>query len=405
MIYKYSPTRINTFDGCKLKYKYQYIDKLESDLVTVERFMGSMVHEVLKEFYKLVKGGSVNHFKWVLDKYKELWQKNYTEGIKIVKDDFSADDYYNKGKQALTDYYEKYQPFDQAKIVDTEHFLNFKVQFDEVECEFCGVLDRLDWNDKENIFEIHDYKVTNTLMTQEKADNDWQLGLYHVALKEKWPDIEQVKLVWHSLLFNKEITSFRTKEQIEQLKQQVVERVKEIESCDEFPPQKSVLCDWCDFQNICPLWKHPKEMEEVDINEYKKDPGVKLVAEFKKLEEAKNEFKEEIHKIEEEQEKIKEAAVEFAEREKISIIDGPDARLKVDIKDELRAPTRAEDQEGWEKLRDFLIQEGKYQEVSTVNGNILNYRIRGKVWPSDFIEKIEQFLKRQITKTVRLVKK
>ncbi|MDD3548802.1 MAG: PD-(D/E)XK nuclease family protein [Candidatus Pacebacteria bacterium] len=405
MSYKYSPTRINTFDGCKLKYKYQYIDKLESDLVTIERFMGSMVHEVLEEFYKLVKGGSVKPLQWVLDKYKELWQKNYTESIKIVKDDFSADDYYNKGKHALTDYYEKYQPFDQAKIVDTEHFLNFKVQFDEVECEFCGVLDRLDWNDKENIFEIHDYKVTNTLMTQEKADNDWQLGLYHVALKEKWPDIEKVKLVWHSLLFNKEIISFRTKEQIEQLKQQVVERVKEIESCDEFPPQKSVLCDWCDFQNICPLWKHPKEMEEVDINEYKKDPGVKLVAEFKKLEEAKNEFKEEIHKIDEEQEKIKEAAVEFAEREKISIIDGPDARLKVDIKDELRAPTRAEDQESWEKLRDFLIQEGKYQEVSTVNSNMLNYRIRGKVWPSDFIKKIEQFLKQQITKTVRLVKK
>ncbi len=402
---KYSPTKINTFDGCKLKYKYQYIDKLESDLTTIERFMGSMVHEVLEEFYKLVKGGSIKPRQWILDKYQELWQKNYTESIKIVKDDFSADDYYKKGKQALIDYYEKYKPFDQAKIVDTEHFVNFKIQLDKIECEFCGVLDRLDWNDKENIFEIHDYKVTNSLMTQEKADSDWQLGLYHIALKEKWPDIEKVKLVWHSLLFNKEIVSFRTKEQIEQLKQQVIETVKEIEGCGEFPPQKSVLCDWCDFQNICPLWKHPKKMEELDVNEYKKDPGVKLVTEYKKFEEAKNEFKEEIHKIEEEQEKIKEAAVELAEREEISIIDGPEARLKVDIKDELRAPTRAEDQESWEKLRDFLIQEGKYQEVSTVNGNMLNYRIRGNVWPSDFIKKIEQFLKRQITKSVRLVKK
>ena len=55
------------------------------------------------------------------------------------------------------------------------------------------------------MFEIHDYKVTSKLMTQEEADNDWQLGLYHVALKEKWPDINEVKLVWHSLLFNKDI--------------------------------------------------------------------------------------------------------------------------------------------------------------------------------------------------------
>lgn len=402
---KYSPTRINTFDGCKLKYKYQYIDKLESDLTTIERFMGSMVHEVLEEFYKLVKNGSVKPLEWVLDKYKEVWQKNYTESIKIVKEEISAEDYYNKGKQCLEDYYEKYKPFDQSKIVDTEHFVSFNVEFDKTECQFCGVLDRLDWNDKEDIFEIHDYKVTNSLMTQEKADNDWQLGLYHIALKEKWPEIEKIKLVWHSLLFNKEIISFRTKEQIGQLKKQVIERVKEIENCDKFPPGKSVLCDWCDFQNICPLWKHPKEMEELEINEYKKDPGVKLVSEYKKLEEAKNEFKEEIYKIEEEQEKIKEAAVEFAEREKISIIDGPDARLKVDIKDELRAPIRAEDQVSWEKLRDLLIQEQKYQEVSTVNGNMLNYRIRSNIWPSDFIKKIEQFLKHQITKTVRLVKK
>ena len=402
---KYSPSRINTFDGCKLKYKYQYIDKLKSDLTTIERFMGSIVHEVLEEFYKLVKGGSVKPLEWVLDKYKEVWQKNYTESIKIVKEELSVKDYYNKGKQCLIDYYEKYKPFDQTKIVDTEHLVSFNVKFNESERQFRGVLDRLDWNDKEDIFEIHDYKVTNTLMIQEKADSDWQLGLYHIALKEKWPEIEKVKLVWHSLLFNKEIISFRTKEQIEQLKGRVVERVKEIEDCDKFPPEKSVLCDWCDFQNICPLWKHPKEMEDIDINKYKKDPGVKLVIEYKKLEEAKNEFKEEIHKIEEEQGKIKEAAVEFAEKEKISIIDGPDAQLKVDIKDELRAPTKVEDQESWRKLRDFLIQEGKYQEVSTVNNNMLNYRIRSNIWSSDFIKKIEQFLKRQITKTVRLTKK
>jgi len=184
-----------------------------------------------------------------------------------------------------------------------------------------------------------------------------------------------------------------------------VEKINEIESCNNFSPNKSALCDWCDFQNICPLWKHPKKMEEVPINEYKKDPGVQLVAKYKKLEEGKNELKEEIQKIEEEQEKIKEATIEFAEREKISIIDGPEAQLKVDIKEELRAPTRAEDQETWEKLRSLLIQEGKYEEVSTVHGSMVNYRIKNKIWPPDFIERVQQFLKYQITKTVRLLKK
>jgi len=401
----YSPSRIGTFDGCKLQYKYHYIDRLDSDVETIETFRGGTVHEALEEFYKLIKTGSVKPIEWVVDKYEELWNKNYTDTIKIVRKDVTAKDYFNKGKQCLIDYYDRYKPFDQTKIVDTERMLRFTIKYNDNEYAFQGKLDRLDWNDKTNMFEIHDYKVTGRLMTQEEADNDWQLGLYHIALKEEWPDIEKVKLVWHSLLFNKELVSSRTEMQLNELQKEVVEEVKEIEACTDFYPQKSALCDWCDYQNICPLWRHPKEMEALPVNEYKKDPGVELVAKYAELEEAKKEFKEEIYEIEEKQEKIKEAAIEFAEKNKISIIDGPAARLKVDIKDELKAPTRSEDVETWEKLREFLKKEGKYEEVSTVSSSMVNYRIRHNKWPPDFIEELKKFLKRQVTKTVKLIKK
>jgi len=146
-------------------------------------------------------------------------------------------------------------------------------------------------------------------------------------------------------------------------------------------------------------------METLPVNEYKKDPGVQLVAKYKKLEEGKNELKEEIQKIEEEQAKIKEAAIEFAEKEQISIIEGPDARLKVDVKEELRAPARSENQEKWYQLRDFLIKEGKYEEVSTVMSRMIGYRINNKIWPPEFINRVKNFLIFQITKSVRLIKK
>jgi len=399
----YSPSRIGSFNNCKLAYKYKYIDRLISDIQTIERFRGSVAHEALEEFYKLIKAGSVKPIEWVLDKYEELWRKNYSSSIKIVKKELTAEDYYNKGRQSIIDYYNKYKPFDKAKVIDTERLLSFTVEHNGIGYPFRGILDRLDWNDQENMFEIHDYKVSNRLMTQKEADEDWQLGLYYVALKEKWPDVKKVKLIWHSLLFNKEIISSRKEEQANELQEKVIERIKEIESCADFYPQKSALCNWCDFQNICPLWKHSKEMEELPVNEYKKDPGVKLVAKYKELEEAKNEHKEEIHEIEEEQEKIKEAAVEFAKRENISIIDGPDAQLKVDIRDELRAPTRSENQEKWESLREILKEVGKYEEVSTVNANMLNYRM--KKWPSEIIGKISKFLIKKMRETVRLIKK
>ena len=399
----YSPSRINCFDNCKLQYKYRYIDGLKFDLETIESFRGSTVHEALEEFYKLVKAGHIESLEWILDKYQEIWERNYTESIKINKKKLTPDDYFNKGREAIIDYYNRYKPFDQTKIVDTEHFVSFNVESDGTKYPFRGILDRLDWNDKEAIFEIHDYKVTSSLMTQDKADNDWQLGLYQVALKEKWPDVEKIKLIWHSLLFNKEIVSFRTKEQIKELQKNVVNKVKEIESCDDFSPNKSGLCNWCDYQNICPLWKHPKEMEKLDINEYRENSGVKLVTEYKKLEEAKNEFKEEINSTEEKQEKIKQAVLELGEKENISVIDGPDAQLKITIKEELKSPTRSEDQKKWEDLMDFLKEEGRYEEISTVSNTMLNHKI--KEWPQEFIDKLGKFLVKKRIEIVKLVKK
>jgi len=130
---------------------------------------------------------------------------------------------------------------------------------------------------------------------------------------------------------------------------------------------------------------------------------VKLVTAYAELESKKQELKGKIFEIEEEEKKIEEAAIEFAEKNKITIIDGPDNQLKVDIRKEQKAPTKMEDTEAWQALRDTLIKEGKYNEVSTVNNNMLNYRIR--IWPKEFLEKIKKFLKYQVSKSIRFIKK
>ena len=393
------------FHSCRLKYKHYYIDGIKSDVESIEMFRGSIVHEVLEEFYQLIKAGSCKPAEWVTAKYDELWDKNYSDAIKIVKKDISAQDYHRTGRQSLLDYYERYKPFDQARVVDTERTIYFSVRYQEKEHPFVGIIDRLDWNDKTDMFEIHDYKVTGTLMTQEEADRDWQLGLYHIALREKWPDVEKARLIWHSLLFNKELISSRTEVELDELKKEVAARIDEIEGCADFYPSKSVLCQWCDYQEICPVWKHSRKMAGLSINEYKNDPGVKLVSEYVKLEGEKEELKEKICEIEQKQEKIKETVLEFAEREKVSMIDGPAALLKIDVKEECRTPMKREDTRSWEGLRDLLIKEGKYVDVSTVNNNMVSYRIRMRMWPPQFVEKVKKFLKHQVTKTIAIIKK
>jgi putative RecB family exonuclease len=396
----YSYSKIGSFETCKLQYKYRYIDKLRLRVETIEAFMGIIVHEALKEFYDLVKNKIIKPEKWLLAKYDELWKKDYHDSIKIVKKEFSAEDYYQKGKKCLIDYYEEYKPFDQTKIVKTEESVFFNLKHNSDQYSFNGIIDRLDWNDKEKIFEIHDYKTSATLMTQEEAGHDFQLPLYQLALLSRWPEAEKAKLIWHFLLFNKQIESSRTKEQLNEIESAVVDKIKAIEACGEFAPHKNPVCDWCDFQQVCPLWKHPKEMEKLDENKYRQDPGVKLVTSYSKLEEEKNKFKAKIAEIEQEQTKIAEAALEFAEREGSWVIDGPDKQLVVTVKEELSAPTRAEDTEKWEGLRNFLIENDKYVEVSTVNSSMLSRML--KSWPQEFIAKIKSFLNKKTIKKVDL---
>lgn len=394
---------MSSFESCRLQYKFKYIDKIRSQVETIEAFMGNQVHGALNEFYNLVKNRVIKPKEWLVSKYDELWKKNYHDGIKIVRNEYSPEDYYEKGKQCLIDYYEEFKNFDQTKIVKTEEPIYFHLRFGEEEYPFYGILDRLDWNDKEKIFEIHDYKTSATLMSQEEAERDLQLPLYQLALQSKWPEAEKAKLVWHYLLFNKHVEVYKTLEQLDSIQKEMIEKIKQIQSCQDFPPHKSALCDWCDYQDICPLWRHPKKMRALDVNEYKKDPGVKLVMKYSQLEEEINQLKKKIKDIEKEQEKISEAALDFAKKENSWVIDGPDHQLVVTSKEELCAPTRKEAKEKWEGLRNLLLNENKYVDVSTVNHRMLSRML--KIWPQEMIEKVKEHLVRRKIEKVELKNK
>lgn len=400
---RYSFSRIECFARCRLQYKFRYIDGLRTEVETIEAFMGKQVHETLKDLYNFVKNRVIKPKEWFLSRYEELWKKNFHSSIKIVKNEFSSQNYFEKGRQCLIDYYHHYHPFDQTKIIKNEEPVYFILSQGEEKIAFSGILDRLDWNDKEQRFEIHDYKTSASLMSQEEADKDLQLALYLLALSEKWPEARNARLFWHFLLFNKEIVSSRSEEQLKDLQIATIKKIKEIEACQKFLPSKSALCDWCDYQDICPLWKHPLKVKRLEPNQYLKDPGVQLVSKYAELEEEKKELKKKIFDIEGEQEKIAEAAIRLADKEGLLLIDGPDHQLTVTIKEELAAPTRREDSSRWEALRRFLISENRYIDVSTINNNMLNRML--KVWAQEFVDKIKAFLTKKVVKRVNLKNK
>ena len=84
----YSHSRISTYENCPYQYKLHYIDKVEVDTsTTIECFMGDIVHQTLEFLYKNKKFKKRVAKNILIKFYRDLWSKNYSDDILIVKAD------------------------------------------------------------------------------------------------------------------------------------------------------------------------------------------------------------------------------------------------------------------------------------------------------------------------------
>jgi putative RecB family exonuclease len=260
----YSHSKIASFEQCPYKFKLRYIDKIKPEIEkSIEAHLGTCVHDTLEWIYTEVKEKNISpQIEEMLIYFTEKWKENYNEDIVIVKD-LSPEDYYNKGIKFLIDYHQKYSPFRDGTL-ELEKRITLNLG-ENNEHKITGFIDRLVFNPTTEEYEIHDYKTANTLPTKEKIEEDRQLALYSIAIKESFGNSKKVKLVWHYLAHNTRIESRRTDEQLEQLKKEILTLIKKIETAKDFPRKRSILCKWCEYQNICKE-KAIKELKESPDN-------------------------------------------------------------------------------------------------------------------------------------------
>ncbi len=283
----YSHSRLSTFEKCSLRYKYRYIDKIIPEIEkSIEAHLGSVVHETLEWLYTEVKKGNIPSVEEVIVYYSQRWEKGYSPNIVIVKKQFTPKDYFDKGIQFILNYYLKHEPFDDNTL-EIEKEVSITID-ENGEYKIRGFIDRLSYNPKTGEYEIHDYKTSNSLPKKEDIESDRQLALYAIAVKELFGNEKEVSLIWHYLAHDIKICSKRTNEQLEQLKKETLELIKKIESTTEFFPNKSILCKWCEYNNICHEFneKSPEDKEEEKRKEELKN-YLRM-----KVPDAKNELKE-----------------------------------------------------------------------------------------------------------------
>lgn len=387
----YSHSRLGTFQHCKYKFKLRYIDKVKVEIpTTVEMFMGDMVHRTLYKLYKDLQYQKINSKEEILGFYEELWNKEWSEDILIAKKEYSVDNYKKIGTKCLIDYYDRHKPFNSLITLglETQNMLplsngdSYHIRIDRLSA------------DKEGNYFIVDYKTNSSLKTQDELDEDRQLAMYSIWVKKTFPDYKSVKLTWHFLAFDKEIISIRTDEQLIQLQSEVESLIEEIKACKEFPTNVTRLCDWCEFKQICPAFKHDYELEQKTIEGFKEDDGLKLVDKFSAL-------KTTISELEKEMEEIKEKLIEFSKQKEISAVYGSNKKISLKTFETISFPAKKDRDE----LNELIKDKGLWEELSDLDTFKLSKLVKEGKLPKELKKDIGKFITKAESYRLSLGKK
>ena len=362
----YSHSKLSTFEQCQYKYKLHYIDKIRTEFKdTVETFMGSLVHETLEKLYKDLKFQKENSLEDLLNYLDEKWEKEWNDNIIINKKEYTKENYKKMAKKFITDYYNHYKPFNEINVLglETEDRLklsdgsSYHIRIDKLGC-------------KGDIYYVCDYKTNSQMKPQEDADEDRQLAMYALLVKKRFNDAKKVILKWHMLAFDKEVISERTPKELEKLEKEVLKLIKTIEHTKNFPTNVTPLCNYCEYQHICPAFKHKVETQQKTLKEFKEDDGVKLVDKLDTLKVLKKETEDEIDATQEE-------LIQFAIQKELEVVYGSNKKAKVTEYTKLKYP------EDKEKIIKLLKKHKLYDKFVSVNYLKLNSFILDGSIPKD----------------------
>jgi putative RecB family exonuclease len=374
---EYSISQLGKFEECPRQYRFIYVDGIKRKEEGIEAFLGQRFHDAMEWLYE-ERAFRCVPLDELLDYYEQNWAGQWHDDVKIVKKRRTQDDYRLMGRRFIEDYYRRHHPFDRGRVLGLERYIRFPLD-DAGRYKCKGIIDRL-MIAPDGAFEVHDYKTGSKLPEQKDLDQDRQLALYQIGVQNLWPEAREreVRLVWHEVAFDIEMRSTRTPGALEKLKTELGALIDRIEAETEFPERESALCGWCAYQDLCPSRKHLVKVEALPKDKWKDEPGVVIVDAYAERWRKKKELEAEVKAIEGELEGLKEAAIDFAEKEGAQVIAGTDARLKVTGKDKVILPSKGSEER--EALDAELRKLGVWDEVADLDTKALEKAILEGKW-------------------------
>lgn len=239
-----SYSQLQTFDICPLHYKLKYILRIPTPPSSAQSF-GTSLHAALRDFFRDHMNGKKVNIKDASMYLDHVW----------VNDGYSSKAYEQYALKKAKDIFYKYltQNFNPDDENVKQIALELPFQFRLGEVKVAGRIDRIDKIGK-NI-EILDYKTGNNMLNEKQLAQDLQLTFYALAAMEVHDEIlnrdpKDVLLSLYYLDRQKKLTTTRTKEQLEETKKIILEKVDAISKSD-FVCSGSSICKNCEFKMLC----------------------------------------------------------------------------------------------------------------------------------------------------------
>jgi putative RecB family exonuclease len=243
-----SYSSINTYETCPQKFKFQYEDRLPTSPSPALAF-GDSLHQALHRFHSrpVPVAPSLEELQEMLE---SVWVR---DGFTDASEERM---YLDHGRQVLAQYHRE-----NAVTYRIPAALEFRFTIEVEGVRLAGVIDRMD-RIPGGGYEIIDYKTNRRLPPQDRIDRDLQLSIYALAAKEVW-GIEPERLTLYYLLPGQRMSTTRTAADADELRRRigtVAERV----GAGMFEPRENPLCNWCEFQELCPIFRHREERRNGD---------------------------------------------------------------------------------------------------------------------------------------------
>jgi putative RecB family exonuclease len=244
-----SVSSIQTFNQCPLKFKYGKID-LIPDAPSEASIMGNFVHDVLEELYKLDADNRTQASARFLA--KQLWDEKWGEPVSnLLKREDVIKQFRWNSWWCIENLWSLEAP-ENISPLGLEYEVNTQIEGVTIK----GFIDRFSRSDDSLMLTVSDYKTGKTPREPYVDDKFFQLNVYAKMLSVLGVgEADRAELLY--LKDGKRLSRKITDAGVASAVEVICETKENIDGCCSsgyFEPNKSVLCNWCNYKSICPAW-------------------------------------------------------------------------------------------------------------------------------------------------------